>query len=79
MPIQFQPRRARLADVVSVEDAEALLQWVLANPKGKLDLARCTHMHTAVLQVLLALRPPVSAWPKEPLLAGWLGASLVNS
>jgi hypothetical protein len=76
MPIQFLARSAKLTDVVTVEEAEGLLQWILAHPKGKLDLARCTHVHTAALQVLLALRPPVSSLPEDASLAAWLAPTL---
>ncbi len=73
MTIQLQTKTARLVDVVTVEEAETLLQWIAAHPKGKVDLSRCTHLHTAVLQVLMALKPPVSAWPKDEALAAWVG------
>jgi hypothetical protein len=37
-----------------VEDAEALLQLLQASPEASLDWTQCTHLHTAVLQVILA-------------------------
>ncbi len=76
MPIQFLARSAKLSDVVTVEEAEGLLQWILAHPKGKLDLSRCTHLHTAALQALLALRPPVSSPTEDAALAAWLAPAL---
>ena len=41
----------------TVEDAEPLLQLLQANPDAALDWTQCTHLHTAVLQVILAARP----------------------
>lgn len=78
MPIQFLARSARLTEVVTVEEAESLLQWILAHPKGRLDLSRCTHLHAATLQVLLALRPPVSSLPEDAALAAWLAPALTH-
>jgi hypothetical protein len=37
-----------------VEDAEPLLQLLQATPKVPLDWGQCIHLHTAVLQVILA-------------------------
>jgi hypothetical protein len=39
-----------------VEDAEPLLQILQAAPTAMLDWSRCGHLHTAVLQVILAAR-----------------------
>ena len=40
-----------------VEEAEPLLQFLQASPAARLDWRQCTHLHTAVLQVILAARP----------------------
>lgn len=41
----------------SVEEAEVLLQALSAHPNLPLDWQGCTHLHTAVLQVVLAASP----------------------
>jgi anti-anti-sigma regulatory factor len=64
------------AGTLSVEDAEALQQLLLANPEAALDLAACTHLHSACLQVLMAADARVAAWPAKPALALWLHSSL---
>ena len=40
-----------------VEDAESLLELLQATPSASLDWRRCSHLHTAVFQVILAARP----------------------
>ena len=40
-----------------VEDAEPLLELLQAAPSASLDWGRCSHIHTAVFQVVLAARP----------------------
>lgn len=40
-----------------VEEAEPLLQLLQATPAACLDWRQCRHLHTAVLQVVLAARP----------------------
>ena len=76
MPIEFKRNRAVFHDVVAVEEAEGLLEWLQSKPGAKVDLARCRHLHTANLQVLMASRPAVSAWPENPALRGWLEPAL---
>jgi hypothetical protein len=39
------------------EEAELLLQLLQAAPEALIDWRRCGHLHTAVLQVILAARP----------------------
>jgi hypothetical protein len=39
---------------VRVDEAEALLEVLQMNPETKVELAACTHLRTANLQVLMA-------------------------
>ena len=39
------------------EDAENLLQLLQINPGSPVDWTQCAYLHTAVLQVILAVRP----------------------
>ncbi len=72
MTIRYLKKYAALEGVVSVDDAEALTQWLLQQDAPAVHLGKCDHLHGAVLQVLLALRPKVFAQPADPLLAGVL-------
>lgn len=72
MGIQYLDTRAVLEGHVSVEDTEALLAHLRATEQPAVDLAGCEHLHAAVLQVLLALRPALLAPPQDP----WLAAAL---
>jgi hypothetical protein len=56
-----------------VDDAEALAQWLLQQPAPAVHLGKCEHLHGAVLQVLLVLRPRVTAAPADARLATVLG------
>jgi len=76
MAIIFKKNTAVFESTVSVEEAEDLLQWVQKHPNGKVDLSACTHMHAADLQVLMAARIPVVAWPRDSNLKTWLTAAL---
>ncbi len=76
MAIVYDKKKAQFTDFVSVEEAEGLLEWLQANPKGKLNLAGCTHLHTANLQVLMAAKPHIVAWPENPGLALWIRRAL---
>jgi hypothetical protein len=72
MTIRYLKKHAALEGNVSVDDAEALAQWLLKQAVPAVHLGKCEHIHGAVLQVLLALRPKLTALPADPLLAAVL-------
>jgi hypothetical protein len=76
MPITYKKNQALFADVVSVEEAEGLLEWLLKKPAGKVDLSGCTHLHPANLQVLMAAGCSIGALPRESGLAAWVASAL---
>ena len=76
MAIDFQKKSAVFRGNIGVEDAEVLLEWLLKNPKAKLNLGDCQHMHSANLQVLMALQPGIAVWPKDADLRIWLESAL---
>lgn len=76
MPIVFKKKLAVFNDVASVEEAEDLLEWLQKNPAAKVDLSACTHLHPANVQVLMAARCTVAAWPGDTALSAWLESSL---
>ena len=67
---------SRLEGTCGVEEADELLQWLNTNPQGKVNLKGCEHMHAAVLQVLMACQPPLSAEPEDPFLAQWVAPAI---
>lgn len=76
MPIQFTDKEALVLGVAGGDEAEALLRWVQQQPCPRVGLEECTHLHTAVLQVLLAGSVKVSVWPRDDRLRGWLQSCL---
>ena len=76
MSIQYSGQDAAFSDVVGVDEAERLLEWLQSNPAARVNLSACTHLHPANLQVLMAARATVSAWPRDPDLAAWLRSAL---
>ena len=79
MAIAYAAHRAVFGDTVGVEEAEALLEWVTLTPGAEVDLAACRQLHPANLQVLMAARPAVCAWPSDSALATWLVPALQPS
>lgn len=65
MPIELKKTVAVCSDFCSIEEAETLLGWLLDTPKGKVNLKQCSHLHTAVIQVLMAVKPTFSALPED--------------
>lgn len=76
MTIEFTDGVLVCAGTLPVDDAETLLQIVAGRPGVAADLAACEHVHSACLQVLMAARVTVRAWPAGDALAAWLRAAL---
>jgi hypothetical protein len=72
MTIRYLKKYAALEGIVGVDDAESLAQWLQQQAAPAVNLGKCEHLHGAVLQVLLALRPAITVPPGDPLLAGVL-------
>lgn len=76
MAIEFKKSTAIFRDEVGVEEAESLLEWLQKKPSGKVNLAACLHLHPANLQVLMAAKARIVAWPDSVLLRSWLEPAL---
>jgi anti-anti-sigma regulatory factor len=57
-----------LEGICRVEDAEPLLRWLQADPGCLVDLSEAEHLHTAVIQVLMALKPVLKGTAKDAFL-----------
>ena len=79
MPIEFKKQKAVLRGAVTVEEAEALLEWLQNKPAAKADLSACSHLHTANLQVLMAAKTNVASWPADSDLRAWLETALKSA
>jgi len=77
MPIEFKKNQALFTEVVSVEEAETLLEWLQKKPSAKLDLSACVHLHPANLQVMMAAGASIAAWPADAAFTGWLKSALL--
>ncbi|ACA16511.1 hypothetical protein M446_2048 [Methylobacterium sp. 4-46] len=71
-PDPDDPALIRLEGPCPVEEAETLAALLLARPGARVDWTACTRLHTAVLQVLLRLRPPLRGPCGDPLVARFL-------
>ena len=78
MPINYKKTVALLEGHCEIDEAEALLEWLLENPKGKLNLKSLEHPHTALLQVMMAIKPMISSWPEDQQILSWIEPLLDN-
>ena len=77
MPLVFQERMVRFVGLCLVEDALPLIEHLRQDDRAELDLSECTFMHTALLQLLLEMRPKTFSAPTDPMLARWIVPLLV--
>lgn len=61
-----------LQGVCAIEDAEALLRHLSAEPGTQVDWSACEHAHTAIIQVLMAVKPKIVGWPTDPFVGKYL-------
>jgi hypothetical protein len=54
-----------------VEDAEPLLQLLQETPAALLDWSRCGHLHSAVVQLIMAARPALIGPCGDPWIRQW--------
>jgi hypothetical protein len=76
MPLVYEKNMARFVDACTVEEAMEFQEWLGGVKAPRVDLSACTHLHTALFQVLLAARPKLSAPPQDPFLARWVAPLL---
>lgn len=57
MPITLHDQVVELSGHISIDDAEPLYQWLLANPTGVVVLRQLEHVHTAIWQLLCLFSP----------------------
>jgi hypothetical protein len=56
----------------SVDEAEPLHRMLLSDRSAKLDWTRCTHLHSAILQLILAAQPSLIGPCGDPFVARWI-------
>jgi hypothetical protein len=61
-----------LSGICPSQDADLLLQRLLEAPGVTVDWRACTQAHTAVVQVLMAARAPLSGPPAGAFLRQWV-------
>lgn len=59
-----------------LEDAELLQRSLLAHPAAAVDWSACSHVHTAIVQILLVARPQLIGAPDNPFLRSKLAAQI---
>jgi hypothetical protein len=72
MPLRLDGETLYLEAECGVEEALALLEHLAAPQPPAIDLRTCTHLHTALVQVLAACRPRDVTPPDDVFLARWL-------
>jgi hypothetical protein len=72
MSVKYTKKSATLTGNISVEEAETLSAWLMKTPDPAVNLGKAIHVHAAVLQVLMALKPRMLGTPQDV----WLCAAL---
>jgi hypothetical protein len=55
----------RVSGITPPDEGDELLAMLRENPGVPVDLSELEHLHTALLQMLLAAKVHISAWPED--------------
>jgi hypothetical protein len=77
--VLHDPSTIRLIGACPVDDAETLLQLLLANPTAEIDWRGCESAHAAVIQVLLVAKRPLRGPAASSLLNRLTGLGFGSS
>lgn len=69
MSVIVEGKVIRFAGRCGAEEAETLLAALRDDARLSVDLSGAQRLHLAIVQVLLASRPPLVALPEDPFLA----------
>ncbi|MGD0471910.1 MAG: hypothetical protein ABSB70_01695 [Candidatus Velthaea sp.] len=72
MPLQFEQDEIWLIDACGAEEALELVDLLSRPQRPKINLSRCSYLHAALLQTVLAYKPAISQGPTEPFLERWI-------
>ncbi len=72
MSVSLESNIIHLKGACRVEDAEPLLAMLQADEERSVDLTVAGHLHTAVVQILLAVRPKVRGVSSDPFIRSWI-------
>jgi len=72
MPLLYEKNTVRFVDTCTVDEALEFQEWLGVAEAPRVDLSACTHLHTALFQILLAVRPKRIGSPVDPFLARWV-------
>jgi len=79
MSVRLDGNIVFLEGACRVEDAEPLLGLLQAGRGRAVNLTDAEHLHAAVLQVLMALRPTIQGTAGDVFLRDWIAPALIGA
>ena len=72
MTVVIEKDRILIQGIYGADDVEVLMSALRAHGSSIVDLSEAGHLHTAILQVLLAFRPSITGTPRDTFIRAWL-------
>jgi len=72
MSVVIEKDRILIQGIYGADDVEVLMSALRAHGSSIVDLSEADHLHTAILQVLLAFRPSITGTPRDTFIRAWL-------
>ena len=72
MTVVIEKDRILIQGICDADDVEVLMSALRERGPSIVDLSEAGHLHTAILQVLLAFRPSITGTPRDTFIRAWL-------
>ena len=72
MTVVIEKDRILIQGICDADDVEVLMSALREPGPSIVDLSEAGHLHTAILQVLLAFRPSITGTPRDTFIRTWL-------
>ena len=76
MSVLVEADRVRLLGNCDLDDAETLLNFFQSQSGAQVDVSAATHLHAAIVQILMVQKPLLTGTSSDTFLAAWLMPAL---
>ncbi len=76
MTIEYRKKIAVFGESATIDEADTFWEWLINHSDKSVDLTACTYVHTVILQLLMASKVKIKAWPSNSALSSILQTAI---
>ena len=78
MTIEYSKKIAVFGESATIDEADTFWEWLINHSDKSVDLSACTYVHTVILQLLMASKVKIKAWPSHTALRSLLQTAITT-